>query len=103
MFLADVAAEVLVVMKDIPKVMAFNWDQTGLSIIPTGNWTMEKEGAKVVSIAHADDKRQLTAVPAVTATGEYLVPQLLYKGKTERCHTQVQFPEGWDVWHTENH
>jgi len=33
-----------------------------------------------VSIAHADDKRQITAVLAVTATGEYLAPQLLYKG-----------------------
>ena len=30
--------------------------------------------------------RQTTAVLAVTANGEYL-----------------QFPEGWDVWHTENH
>lgn len=100
-FLADIAAEV--VMKDIPREMIFNWDQTGLSIIPTGNRTMEREGAKVVSIAHADDKRQITAVLAVTATGEYLAPQLLYKGKTERCHPQVQFPEGWDVWHTENH
>ena len=58
---------------------------------------MEREGAKVVSIAYADDKRQITAVLAITATGEYLAPQLLYKGKTERCHPQVQFPEGWDV------
>ena len=101
MFLADIAAEV--VMKDIPREMIFNWDKTGLSIIPTGSWTMEREGAKVVSIAHADDKRQITAVLAVTATREYLAPQLLYKGKTERCHPQVQFPEGWYVWHTENH
>ena len=48
--------------------MIFNWNQTGLSIIPTGSWTMEREGAKVVSIAHADDKRQITVVLAVTAT-----------------------------------
>ena len=65
-FLADIAAEV--VMKDIPREMIFNWDKTGLSIIPTGSWRMEREGAKVVSIAHADDKRQITAVFAVTAT-----------------------------------
>ena len=55
MFLADIAAEV--VMKYIPREMIFNWDQTGLSIIPTSNWTMEREGAKVVSIAYVDDKR----------------------------------------------
>ena len=50
---------------------------------------MEKEGASRVSIAHADDKRQLTAVLAVTAAGEYLAPQLLYKGKTTKCHPQT--------------
>jgi len=42
---------------------------------------MEKRGAKVVSIANTDDKRQLTTVLTVTASGEYLEPQLLYKGK----------------------
>ena len=100
-FLADLAAEV--VMKDIPKELILNWDQTGVPIIPTGDWTMEKEGASRVSIAHADDKRQLTAVLAVTAAGEYLGPQLLYKGKTVKCHPQTSFPDGWDIWHSENH
>ena len=100
-FLADIAAEV--VMKDIPKDLIINWDQTGLSIIPTGDWTMEKEGAKVVSIANADDKRQVTAVLAVTANGEYLAPQIIYKGKTMKCHPQIVFPDEWDIWHTENH
>ena len=64
---------------------------------------MEKEGASRVSIANADDKRQLTAVLAVTAAGEYLAPQLLYKGKTTKCHPQVSFPDGWDIWHSDNH
>ena len=99
-FLADVAAEV--VMNEIPMNLIINWDQTALSIIPTGEWTMEKQGAKVVPIANADDKRQLTAVLAVTAGGEYLPPQLLYKGKTVKCHPQVTFPDGWDVWHSDN-
>jgi len=61
-FLADVAG--VAVMRNIPKDLIFNWDQTGLSIIPTGNWTMHKAGAKVVPIAHSDDKRQITAVLA---------------------------------------
>ena len=54
----------------------------------TGNWTMEKCGKKLVLIAHADDKRQITAVLAANATGEYLPPQLIYKGKTTRFHTE---------------
>ena len=100
-FLADVAAEV--VMRDIPSDLVLNWDQTGLSIIPTGNWTMHEAGAKVVSIAHADDKRQITAVLAASAKGDYLCPQLLYKGKTPRCHPTIEFPTGWDIWHSHNH
>ena len=78
-FLADVAAEVL--FNDIPESLIINWDQTGLSIVPIEDWTMEK-GAKIVPIAHSDDKRQLTAVLAITAADEYLPPQLLYQGKT---------------------
>ena len=100
-FIADIAAEV--VMNGVPKELIINWDQTELSIIPTSDWTMEKRGTKVVPIANTDDKRQLTAVLAVTASGEFLNPQLLYKGKTEKCHPTVAFPDGWDIWHSENH
>ena len=32
-----------------------------------------------------------------------LPPQLIYQGKTERCHPRVSFPSQWDVWHTDNH
>ena len=80
-------------MNEIPWDLIINWDQTALSIIPTGDWTMEKQGAKVIPIANADDKRQLTAVLAAT---QYLPPQLLYKGKTTKCHPQVTFPDGWE-------
>ena len=100
-FLADVAAEVII--NDIPESLIINWDQTGLSIVPSGDWTMEKEGTNIVPIAHSDDKRQLTAVLAITAAGDYLPPQLLYQGKTPKYHPQVGFPDGWDVWHSENH
>ena len=41
---------------NIPDELIFNWDQTGLSIIPTGEWTMEKRGEKVIKISHSDDK-----------------------------------------------
>ena len=64
---------------------------------------MEKEGAKIVPIAHSDDKRQSTAVLTITVAGEYLPPQLLYQGKTPKCHPQISFLTGWDVWHSHNH
>ena len=28
---------------------------------------------------------------------------LLYQGETPKCHSQVRFPDGWDVWHSENY
>ena len=89
-FLADIVAEVI--MNDIPDELIFNWDQTGLSIIPTGEWMMEKRGEKVIKISHSDDKRQITGVFAATLAGDYFPPQLIYKGKTCRCHPQLSFP-----------
>ena len=64
---------------------------------------MHRAGEKVIPIAHSDDKQQITAVLAATLTGEYLPPQIIYKGKTPRCHPKVSFPQGWDVWHSDNH
>ena len=64
---------------------------------------MHQAEAKVVLIASSDDKRQITAVLAVTMTGEYLPPQLLFKGTTTHCHPKVSFPNGWDVWYSKNH
>ena len=58
--MADIAAEVI--MNDIPDQLIINWDQTGLSVVPTGQWTMHHVGEKIIPIANVDDKRQITAV-----------------------------------------
>ena len=100
-FLADIQAQVL--LNNIPNELIINWDQTGLPLVPTGEWTMHRTGDKIVPIAKSDDKRQITAVLAASIAGEYLSPQLLFQGKTTRCHPSVTFPEGWDIWHSENH
>ena len=91
-FLAYIQAEV--VMNEIPHELVINWDQTALQLVPTGQWTMHRAGEKVIPITSSDDKRQITAVFAASLTGAYLPPQLIYKGKTERCHPQVPAPEG---------
>uniref|UniRef100_A0A1X7T022 DDE-1 domain-containing protein n=1 Tax=Amphimedon queenslandica TaxID=400682 RepID=A0A1X7T022_AMPQE len=101
-FLADIQAEVL--MNNIPPAMIFNWDQTGLQLVPTGRWTMNQSGEKMIPIAHSDNKRQVTAVLAASLTGEFLPPLIIYQGKTTRCHpTVTAVPQGWDLWHRENH
>ena len=39
-FLEDIKAEVL--LNDIPIKLVFNWDQTAMQLIPTGEWTMHQ-------------------------------------------------------------
>ena len=45
---------------------------------------MEKSGSQRVKIAANDDKRHITAVFAGTLTGDFLPPQLIYQGTTNR-------------------
>ena len=84
-FLLDI--NVGVEMDEIPPALVINLDQTGIHYVPAGSWTMEKEGAKKVEIVAADDKRQIhvTAVFAGTLSGDFLPPQLIYKGTTHCC------------------
>ena len=71
--------------------------------MPVSSWTMEKQGEKRVEITGKDDKRQITAVFAVTLNGEFLTVQLVYQGKTERCLPSFKFPRDWDIKYTANH
>ena len=45
----------------------------------------------------------MTALLACTLSGSLLPPQLIYAGKTTRCHPVVGFPASWDVWHSDSH
>ena len=66
----------------IPEKLVINLDQTGLNIVPSGEWTMEREGSKSVILAGLDDKRQITTTFVATLDGQFLPIQLLYQGKT---------------------
>ena len=99
-FLFDIGA--VVEMEEIPHGLVINWDQTGIHYIPVGSWTMEKEGAKRVEITAVADKRQITAVFAGSLTGDFLPPQLIYKGTTPRCLPGAQFPQDWRHNHWAN-
>ena len=83
--------------------MVINWDQTALRLVPHSDWTMEERGTKKITIKGLDDKREITALLAITLSRELLPPQLLYQGKSDRCHPDVNFPCDWDIWHTDNH
>ena len=100
-FLLDI--KVVVELLEIPHSLIINWDQTGINYVPVGSWTMEKEGSKRVEIVAVDDKRQITAVFAGSLTGDFLPPQLIYKGKTKRCLPSVSFPSDWHITCSHNH
>ena len=93
----------MVKVHKIPPELVINWDQVGVKLIPSQNWTMEQQGSSRVEIAGINDKRQITLTLASSMSGELLPLQLLYQGKTNRCHPQYSYPSGFDVWHTPNH
>lgn len=88
---------------NIPPQLIFNFDQTGLKIVPVSNWTLATEGSTQVDIIGLEDKREITALLGSKADGCLLPPQILYQGKTDQCHAKYPFPDDWDIYHTENH
>ena len=81
----------LIEIEEIPSSLIINWDQTAIKYIPVSTWTMADEGSKRVEIVGADDKRQITAVFAITPSGDFLAPQLIYQGTTSKCLPSVHF------------
>ncbi|KAG0410796.1 hypothetical protein HPB47_012071 [Ixodes persulcatus] len=66
--------------------MIINWDQTGSKLVPVSDWTLEERGSRQISVV-----------------GPVLPPQVIYMGKTTRCHAAIDFPDSWDIWHSPNH
>ena len=90
-------------MEDIPPDLVFNWDHTGVSIVPGSLWTMEERGSKRVPIIGISDKRQVTAVFCGTLAGTFLPFQVIYQSKTSASLPRYKFPDDWHVTFTPNH
>ena len=50
-----------------------------------------------------NDKRQITAFFCGSLTGNILPLQLIYSGKSARCHPHFKFPPDWHVTHSLRH
>ena len=100
-FLSDIVSTVE--MEEIPAELILNWDQTGIKIVPSSTWTMERQGSKRVEAVGINDKRLITAVFCGSLVGDFLPIQVIYKGKTPRCHPHYQFPLDWDITHSPKH
>ena len=94
-FLQRVAS--VVKESSVPFELVINWDQTGSKFVPASQWTLADEGTKQVDVIGVEDKREMTVFLAITLAGKLLPTQLLYEGKTVKCHTTVDFPACWDV------
>ena len=66
-----------------------NWDQTGIKMVPTTTWTMERKGSKRWG--------------CWKQWWNFLPVQLIYARKTACCHPKYRFPAGWHVTHTKKH
>ena len=88
---------------DIPTDLIINLDQIPLLYVSSGKYTFNMKGAKHVPIKGVDDKRQITATFAVSASGDFLPMQLIYAGETKSCLPKFTFPHSFHVTYTKNH
>jgi len=89
---------------EIPDDLIINYDQTPLSYVSSPNHTLEMEGTKSVPLVGKGKKKQITGTFSVTKSGLFLPMQIIYQGKTNRCHPQnIEFPDGFNITHSKNH
>ena len=100
-FLSEIVETVA--MNHVPEDLIINWDQTGINLVPGALWTMDAKGKKQIEITGLQNKRQITAVMCGSIIGGILPLQLIYGGKTARCHPEISFPHNWVISHSSNH
>lgn len=88
-FLLDIKA--VVEIEKIPQDLVFNWNHTGINIVPGSQWTMEPMGSKRVEVTGLGDKRQITAVFCASLAGEFLLVQLIYREKRKPVYQDLYF------------
>jgi hypothetical protein len=88
-FLIRVAATIRL-CKIFPE-MVVNADQTGVLFFSEYTRTYEKRGVRRVKInTTANNKQQVTAMLATSASGNLLPPQVIFAGKTVRCLKDIK-------------
>ena len=100
-FLMNIKA--VATFEEVPNDLIINWDQTGIKYVPVSEWTMAEYKSKRVEVSGIEDKRQITATFAASLTGTFLPVQLVYQGKTSKCHPSIDFPDNWHITHSPNH
>ena len=69
-------------MTEISLSLVINWDQTGIQYLPVSQWTMDREGMKLIENTIVKINAYYNCICAVTMDGNILPPQLFDVGKT---------------------
>ncbi|KIJ51845.1 hypothetical protein M422DRAFT_157705 [Sphaerobolus stellatus SS14] len=70
--------------QDIPIKLVVNFDQTSITYVQGGKNNWAPIGSEQVMVHGSDEKRAFTVVTSVTAHGQLLPFQVIYKGKSVR-------------------
>lgn len=94
-------------VNEFHRSLLINMDQTGVHLVPKSNYTWGHKKQKNVAGIGEDDKRAITAVLASSSAGDLLPAQLIFQGKTTRCHPS-SIPSaiaaaGFHTTHSANH
>ena len=88
----------------IPDYLIINFDQIPLLYLCSPRHTLHFKGVKSVPLVGKGKSKQVTGTFSYTKSGILLPMQLIYQGKTNRCHpTGIEFPEGFNIIHAKNH
>ena len=82
---------------NIPPDLVVNFDQTPSKLVPVGCSTLAKRNSTNVTIAGSSDKRTITATFAVSLSGNFPPPQLIYGGKTTQSLAKYEFPKSFSL------
>ena len=98
-----VAAE-LIYEYQVPPQLVINGDETAVQLVSRANRTRNIRGAKRVRmLGMGEDKAQITTTIFVTENGDVLPFQMIFEGKTDRCHPKHAKPEDCLWTHTASH
>jgi hypothetical protein len=68
------------------KTLTFGADETPLRSVAQNRTTIARKGTESVKLRKVgNEKQQLTAMLAISVSGDKLKPMIIHKGRTERC------------------
>ena len=76
-------------LRSIPPKVCLALDETPLQYFPQQKGTYECANIQNVFIAHGKEKHAVTRTPVTNMAGQVILFQILWKGKSARCHAKI--------------